>query len=98
MCPRCTLKTASSTGPSAPIFSEIGRIPGVQVIPHAINFGKGSALKAGINFILCAYPKTAGIVTVDADGQHDPDDVRKVCARFQQDSDALVLGVRSFEG
>jgi glycosyltransferase involved in cell wall biosynthesis len=82
----------------APIFSEIGRMPGVQVVPHAVNLGKGSALKAGINFILCAYPKTAGIVTVDADGQHDPADVRKVCARFRKDPDALVLGARTFEG
>jgi dolichol-phosphate mannosyltransferase len=80
------------------VFEEIGRVPGVHVIRQSSNGGKGSALKCGIAFILRAYPEIGGIVTVDADGQHDPADVRKVCERFQQNPDALVLGARCFEG
>jgi dolichol-phosphate mannosyltransferase len=82
----------------APIFEEIGRVPRVHIIRQPSNQGKGSALKCGIEFILRAYPEISGIVTVDADGQHDPADVRKVCARFQENPDALVLGARCFEG
>jgi len=82
----------------ASIFDEIGRGPQVHVIRHPSNRGKGSALKCGIAFILREYPGVGGIVTVDADGQHDPADVRKVCERFQENPDALVLGVRCFEG
>jgi len=82
----------------APIFAEISRIPNVDVVSHAINMGKGSALKAGINFVLYAYPEISGIVTADADGQHDPADVQKVSARFQANPDSLVLGVRDFLG
>jgi putative flippase GtrA len=87
------------SGPSfESTFEEIGRVRNATVVPHAINLGKGSALKAGINFILCAYPNVGGIVTVDADGQHHPADVGKVCERFRRTPGALVLGVRDFEG
>ena len=87
------------SGPGcAAIIEEIGRAPEVHVIRQPSNRGKGSALKCGIAYILRAYPEIRGIVTVDADGQHDPADVRKVCARFQKNPDALVLGVRAFEG
>ena len=87
------------SGPGyAAIFEKIGRVPRVHVIRQASNRGKGSALKCGITFILRAYPEIDGIVTVDADGQHDPTDVWKVCARFQENTHALVLGVRCFEG
>jgi glycosyltransferase involved in cell wall biosynthesis len=87
------------SGPEyASLFKKIAELPKVTVIPHAVNLGKGSALKTGINAILCAYPGLAGIVTADADGQHDPADIRLVATRFQQSPGALVLGVRSFKG
>jgi glycosyltransferase involved in cell wall biosynthesis len=80
------------------LFKKIAELPKVKIIPHAVNLGKGSALKTGINAILCAYPGLAGIVTADADGQHDPADIRQVASRFQESPEALVLGVRSFKG
>jgi dolichol-phosphate mannosyltransferase len=87
------------SGPAyASLFEEISRVPGVHVIRQLSNGGKGSALKCGIAFILSAYPEIDGIVTVDADGQHDPADVRKVWERFRETPDTLVLGVRCFEG
>jgi len=87
------------SGPEyAHILREVAQIPKVQVVSHAINLGKGSALKAGINFALCACPGLAGIVTIDADGQHDPADVLAVCRCFLEAPSALVLGVRDFSG
>ena len=98
-CHKAIVVVDDGSGPDyADIFSEVGQIPNVDVVPHAINLGKGSALKAGINFILCAYPDVAGVVTVDADGQHDPADVRNVCEKFQRNPEGLVLGVRDFQG
>src|SRR5260370_10067350 len=79
------------------LFKTIAELPKVKIIPHAVNLGKGSALKTVINTILCAYPGLAGIVTADADGQHDPADIRQVASRFQESPEALVLGVRSFK-
>src|SRR5215471_3786032 len=87
------------SGPAyAQIFEEIGRVPQAHIIRQPSNQGKGSALKCGIAFILRANPEISGIVTVDADGQHDPADVRKVYSRFRENPDALVLGARCFEG
>lgn len=63
------------------IFAELQSIDRVHVIAHAINLGKGAALKTGFNFILTTWPSVTGIVTADADGQHLPADIRHHCAR-----------------
>ena len=76
-----------------PIFAELSAMAGVTVVRHAINLGKGAALKTGINYILAGMGDFAGIVTADADGQHHPDDIRKVIARFGQQPEALVMGM-----
>ncbi len=92
----------------APIFSEIHQfelrqrelrpVPKVEVIAHAVNLGKGSALKTGIDFVLRAGMEITGVVTLDADGQHDPHDVQRICERFREHPQALVLGIRDFGG
>jgi hypothetical protein len=38
------------------------------------------------------------VVTVDADGQHTPEDAQRVCAEAETHYAALVLGSRSFSG
>ncbi len=87
------------SGPDyAGVFDTLAKMPYVDVVPHAVNLGKGSALKTGINFALCRYREAVGVITMDADGQHDPHDARKLAARFKETPDALVLGVRNFEG
>jgi glycosyltransferase involved in cell wall biosynthesis len=80
------------------IFQRVSRLNNVTVIRHAVNLGKGAALKTGMNHVLVNYPGVAGIVTVDADGQHHPDDVARVARRFAEKPEALVLGARAFAG
>ena len=80
------------------IFDQVRGFAGVKVIRHAVNLGKGAALKTGMNDLLVEYPELAGIVTVDADGQHDPEDVARVARRFAENPEALVLGSREFSG
>ena len=64
------------------------------ILVHDVNRGKGCALKTGF-----AYAgASADVVTVDSDGQHDPDDVVKVAEALADCRDGLVLGVRSFTG
>ena len=36
-----------------------GQFPNVQVLRHAVNLGKGAALKTGINHARCEFPGTA---------------------------------------
>ena len=80
------------------IFEQLRQLDKVQVIRHAVNLGKGAALKTGINYALVHFPQIGGIVTADADGQHDPSDVRNVALRFGENPGAIVLGVRGFTG
>src|ERR1700744_4512427 len=59
-------------------FDEVARLPQVDVVRHAVNLGKGAALKSGINAILCEFPDVGAVVTADADGQHAPEDILAV--------------------
>ncbi len=68
------------------------------VIGYGSNCGKGHALKRGLSYIQQHYPSDAVVVTVDADGQHDPSDVLLCAHEAQESRDALVLGCRSFDG
>lgn len=85
------------SGPSfRPQFSAIRALPEVRLCRHAINLGKGAALKTGINVILCDYPDVSVVVTADADGQHHPDDVLAVGRAGEEHPGNLLLGVRAF--
>ncbi len=74
------------------------------VLRHEKNKGKGAAIKTGLIYIGENLRKTKCIVTVDADGQHKPNDVKKVCESFIQlqkiflVDKIMVIGSRSFTG
>ena len=87
------------SGPDyAGVFERLSYSEGVTVIRHAVNLGKGAALKTGLNYAMVEFPGAAGIVTADADGQHDPADVYRVARRFEARPESLVLGARAFSG
>jgi glycosyltransferase involved in cell wall biosynthesis len=80
------------------IFDTLAAIDSVRVQRHAVNCGKGAALKTGMNYILAEFGDLPGVVTADADGQHHPDDIVAVCERFTESPNSLVLGSRGFAG
>lgn len=81
------------------VFATLEIVPNVTVLVHAVNLGKGQALKTAFNhFLLHASPESVGIVTADADGQHLPGDVCRVAEALEQSPSALVFGGRRFEG
>jgi putative flippase GtrA len=79
-------------------FDRLAAMDGVHVLRHAVNLGKGAALKTGLNFALAEFPDQSGTVTADADGQHHPDDVASVARSLVVNPRALTLGVRRFDG
>ena len=81
---------------SLALLTRAALAPRVSVVRHAVNLGKGRALKSGINFILSERPRITGIVTADADGQHTVHDILAVASALQQSPTATVLGVRTF--
>ncbi|HEY3836060.1 MAG TPA: glycosyltransferase [Bryobacteraceae bacterium] len=87
------------SGPGfAPVFSRLASQPAMTLLRHAVNLGKGAALKTGFNHFLLAFPDAVGVVTADADGQHSAVDILKVARELEQNPDQLVLGVRAFSG
>lgn len=88
-----------SSAPSAATFAAVASMPNVVVLAHAVNLGKGQALKTAFNYVLLNAPADCvGVVTADADGQHLAGDVRRVAERLESGSETLVLGSRAFEG
>lgn len=81
------------SGPEAePLLATVAA-PGVTVLRHPANRGKGAALKTGFRHAMRAHPGRA-VVCADADGQHHAREVRQVAARVGQ---GIVLGVREFD-
>lgn len=74
------------------------RNSGGVLLTHEVNRGKGRALKTGFAYVLEHCPEAIGVVTADSDGQHTADCIRSVMQRLTEKPDALVLGVRTFEG
>ena len=68
------------------------------LLVHPANRGKGAALKTGFAWVRAHMPDIAGVVTADADGQHRPEDIRRVAEATATQKGGLVLGVRTFEG
>jgi putative flippase GtrA len=85
-------------GKSLEALNEIDRFGDVLLFRHATNLGKGAALKSGMNLIYTTLPNCEGIITVDADGQHRPDDVCKIAEEWSNEKHKLILGSRQFEG
>ena len=72
-----------------------------KVLQHAVNLGKGRALKNGFNEFLNLYqdnPDILGIITVDSDGQHAVKDVIQIDDWWKKNKCAeLLLGSRNFK-
>lgn len=71
---------------------------GALILRHAINMGKGRALKTAINHYLSNSDGGLGVVTADADGQHLVKDIVRVAKELLASQDTMVLGSRKFIG
>lgn len=81
---------------SAKLFDALRSNSRVTLLRHAVNLGKGAALRTGINYALAYYPECPGIVTADADGQHLAEDILAVSNALEAKPGHFILGVRSF--
>ena len=77
-------------------FETASSHPEVHLLHHDINRGKGAALKTAFRWVLENRPDSLGVVTVDGDNQHHPEDTR-ACALHMAESGHIVLGVRDFD-
>lgn len=85
------------SGPSFDaLFAACKKFDGVVLLRHEANEGKGAALKTGFRYVMNHLPGITTVITVDADGQHHPDDVRRVARKVMESPEALILGAREF--
>lgn len=72
--------------------AEAAEQAGAAVIRHERNLGKGLALHNGFE-----YARTHGyeaVVTVDADGQHRPDEIRRFVEEYVRSGTPVLIGNR----
>ncbi|HET7000368.1 MAG TPA: bifunctional glycosyltransferase family 2/GtrA family protein [Puia sp.] len=77
-------------------FDSLAAYESCVVLKHAVNLGKGRALKTAFNYVLNNYPEAKCVVTADADGQHKPEDIVRVAQATTEATNTFVMGVRSF--
>lgn len=80
-----------STDQTAEEASEVGATVFIQVP----NQGKGAALRRG--FREAINKGYQYIITMDADGQHDPQEIPTFIRSFQQTGSDLIIGFRDFK-
>lgn len=59
---------------------------------NTINQGKGAALFSG--FQMAIKNHCCGVITLDADGQHDPNDLPQFLTLIEKNPDAVIIGAR----
>lgn len=74
--------------------AEIAESAGAQVICQVPNQGKGAALRIGFQRALEDGYQV--VITLDADGQHDPSEIPNFIDRYFQNQADLIIGARDF--
>lgn len=77
------------------VFDKLAHMEHVYIVTHAVNQGKGQALKTGFEFVLQNLSDKKAVITVDADGQHSLEAIRIMTDNFCGD-ETIVLGSRNF--
>lgn len=78
------------------LFEAANAYPNVTLLTHPENRGKGCALKTAFSYCMENRPSCTGVITVDGDNQHHPDDVFACCLKLSENPGQIVLGARSF--
>jgi glycosyltransferase involved in cell wall biosynthesis len=74
--------------------AQVAEEAGARVIRHTVNSGKGVALNTGFDYAISQNADAA--ITLDADGQHDPDEIPLFIDAFRQEKGDIIIGKRDF--
>lgn len=69
-------------------------LAGAKVLVHQVNQGKGKALVTGFDYAVERGVDAA--ITIDADGQHDPDEIPLFIKAYRSGMGDLIIGQRDF--
>ena len=88
LCPRVIVV---DDGSSDRTLAELEGLP-VALLKHAVNQGKASALRTA--FAHALGERAPCVVTLDGDGQHDPNNALDLLAAWRRQPDRIVIGSR----
>lgn len=72
--------------------AEQAKSAGAKVVRHPVNLGQGAALQTGFDWAL--HAGAPWVVTLDSDGQHNPQDALRLLQQAQAEGCDVVLGSR----
>ena len=72
----------------------VAEAAGAHVLHQIPNQGKGAALRAGFRWAI--EHETLAVLTLDADGQHDPHEIPKFLRKYEETSADMIIGARDF--
>ena len=81
-----------STDNTAAVLAEF---PFLQVLTHAVNKGKGLALRDGFAYAIRQGYHYA--ISIDSDGQHFAKDLHKFLDKLEESPDAIIIGARNMD-
>lgn len=91
----CILVDDGSDSATAAVLDQlVARVPSIQLLRHPVNAGKGAAVLSGLT--LAKQRGFTHALQIDADGQHDTNDVPLLLALAAQHPDALISGAPQY--
>lgn len=78
-------------------FERCAALPGVKVLTHPVNRGKGAGLKTAFAYLMDSRPEILGAVTADGDGQHLAKDILACTRTLGENPGTLIMGCRNFD-
>ena len=90
LCPKVIVVDDGSDTAVAPSLAELP----VEVLRHEVNRGKGAAIRTAARHLQAQG--VTHIITLDADGQHYPEDLPRFFDAIREHPEALIVGVRDF--
>ncbi len=82
---------------SSDATSDVARKAGVHVVRLESNGGKGAAVRAGMRW-WTRHDGWEALITMDADGQHAPEDLPELVQEWKRSTAGVVMGARRFTG
>jgi len=64
----------------------------IIILKHRTNQGKGQSLRTGFKYII--NNNYSGVITIDADGQHDTDEIKDFLEEVEYKNPDLIIGNR----
>ncbi|MBY6224008.1 glycosyltransferase family 2 protein [Ferrimonas balearica] len=93
--PCVVVDDGSEASERAAVAALVAERPWVTLVQRPANGGKGAAVKSGLHW--CHQQDYSHALQVDADGQHNLDDIPRLLAKAQAQPEAVITGIPEYD-